>query len=160
MNYLNNISCAIRWKFIVKYCVTCVNPLPAHSEGSSGLNEVIGDGAAVVSAGAPRQLGCTVCHLLHRHWVWRAGRAWLNHKNRYCEVFAHAEAQTTLQNSIFARFARKTWHLVAYKGKAHTHTRRPKWYRYIAFISFNQHQRENILKKAFSWEDVMPFTKY
>lgn len=98
VNYLNNISCAIRWKFIVKCCVTCVNPLPAHSEGSSGLNEVIGDGAAVVSAGAPRQLGCTVCHLLHRHWVWRAGRAWLNHKNRYCEVFAHAEAQTTLQN--------------------------------------------------------------
>lgn len=77
---------------------TCVNPLPSHSEGSPGLDEVIGDGAAVVSAGAPGQLGCTVCHLLHRHRVWRAGGAWLNHMNRHCEVHAHAEAQTRLQN--------------------------------------------------------------
>lgn len=46
---------------------TCVNPLPAHSERSSGLNEVIGNGAAVVSAGAPRQLGRAVCHFLHSH---------------------------------------------------------------------------------------------
>lgn len=46
---------------------TCVNPLPTHSERSPGLDEVIGDGAAVVSAGAPGQLGCAVCHLLHCH---------------------------------------------------------------------------------------------
>lgn len=85
-------------KIHLRVLPTCVNPLPAHSEGSPGLDEVIGDGAAVVSAGAPGQLGCTVCHLLHRHRVWRAGGAWLNHRNRRCEVLAHAEAQTRLQN--------------------------------------------------------------
>lgn len=98
VTYLNNITWALRGEFI---WVTCVNPLPAHGEGSSGLNEVIGDGAAVVSAGAPRQLGRAVCHFLHRHRVRRAGGAWLNHRNRHCEVFA----ETTLQNADVNAYA-------------------------------------------------------
>lgn len=75
LRYLNNVMCRLTWKIHLQVLSTCVNPLPAHSEGSSGLNKVIGDGAAVVSAGAPRQLGCAVCHFLHRHRVWRAGGA-------------------------------------------------------------------------------------
>lgn len=58
---------------------TCVNSLPAHSEGSSGLDEVIGDGAAVVSTRAPGQLGRTVCNFLDCHRLWWTWRAWLSH---------------------------------------------------------------------------------
>lgn len=88
-----------KMKIHLRVLPTCVNPLPAHSEGSPGLDEVSGDGAAVVSAGAPSQLSCTVCHLLHRHRVWWAGGTWLNHRNRRCVRHLHmAEAQTRLQN--------------------------------------------------------------
>lgn len=56
--------------------LTCVDPLPAHGEGGPGLDEVADDGAAVVAAAAPGQLGGAVGHLLHRHRVGRARRAW------------------------------------------------------------------------------------
>jgi len=78
---------------------TCINPLPAHGEERPRLDEVTGDWAAVVSAGTPGQLGCAVCHLLHRHRVWRTGRAWLDHRKRHSEGLAHADAQTRLQNA-------------------------------------------------------------
>lgn len=78
---------------------TCVNPLPTHSKGCPGLDEVIGDGAAIISTAAPGQLGCAVCHLLHRHRVGRARGAWPNHRNRHREVLAHAKAQQRLQYS-------------------------------------------------------------
>lgn len=56
--------------------LTCVDPLPAHGEGGPGLDEVAGDGAAVVAAAAPGQLGGAVGHLLHCHRVRGARRAW------------------------------------------------------------------------------------
>lgn len=56
--------------------LTCVDPLPAHGEGGPRLNEVAGDGAAVVTAAAPGQLGSAVGHLLHRHRVRGARWAW------------------------------------------------------------------------------------
>lgn len=72
---------------------TCVNPLPAHGEGGPGLDEVIGDGTAVVPAATPRQLGRAVCHFLHRHGVRRAGGAWRSHRNTHtcCETLAHVK---------------------------------------------------------------------
>lgn len=80
-----------KMKIHLRVLPTCVNPLPAHSEGSPGLDEVIGDGAAVVSAGAPDQLSCTVCHLLHCQRVWWAGGTWLNHRNRHCVRHLHMQ---------------------------------------------------------------------
>lgn len=44
---------------------TCVDSLPAHCKRCSGLDDVAGDGAAVVSSRSPGKLGCTVCDLLH-----------------------------------------------------------------------------------------------
>lgn len=87
---------------------TCVHFLPAHGERSPGLDEVIDDGAAVVSAAAPGQLGGAICHLLHRHRVWGAGRAWHNQRDRLlCEGLTHAETQTGLEHSHVTVRARK-----------------------------------------------------
>lgn len=87
---------------------TCVHLLPAHGERGPGLDEVIDDGAAVVSAAAPGQLGGAICHLLHRHRVWGAGRAWHNRRDRrLCEGLTHAETQTGLEHSHVTVPARK-----------------------------------------------------
>lgn len=53
---------------------TCVHRLPAHGEGRASLDDVAGDGAAVVSPRAPGELGGAVRHLLHRHSVGGARR--------------------------------------------------------------------------------------
>lgn len=80
--------------YITRYRITCIDLLPAHSERSFCLNDVVGDWAAVVYAGAPGQLGCAVCHVLHRHRVRGGGGAWLKHTDS--EKTAHAEdAQMT-----------------------------------------------------------------
>lgn len=76
---------------------TCVNPLPAHGEGGPGLDEVIGDGTAVVPAATPRQLGRAVCHFLHRHGVRRAGGAWLSHRNTHTHAVRHSHMSRNIK---------------------------------------------------------------
>lgn len=57
--------------------VTCVHRLPAHGEGGLGLDDVPPDGAAVIGAGHPGDLGVAVRDLVHRHGLGGARGTWL-----------------------------------------------------------------------------------
>lgn len=68
---------------------TCVNSLPAHSKGRAGLDDVAGDGAAVVPSQSPRKLGRAVCDLVHCHFVRRTWRTWISQTMKIHETSSY-----------------------------------------------------------------------